>query len=252
MDVLYSVKCVDDGWDLRMSLRSLERNGRNLGRVVVAGGPFPAWLANAVEVRCDSPYPRKQKNILHAIVEAMSRGAVSGPCLYSSDDHFMLKPYDLDRFPWFCRTGINAVLPDETWYRERGWPLNNFRRSIIATRRLLETAGLPVDQVGGHMNTHLDTRDLDAVLRLAKGWEESPWGYEPSTLFIACARARDPSVRFTPRHDVKLRGPHGAAQLDRMAAEGDGLLSCADSAACGDFRAWMEARFPEPSRWERA
>lgn len=252
MDVLYSVRCTDDGWDLRMSLRSLARYGRNVGRVVVAGGPFPPWLSDeAVLVPCDSPYARKQKNILHAIVSAMACGAAPGACLYSSDDHFMLRPYDLDAFPWFCRQGVHGRYLTPAEYAAHGMRMNHFRESMSATRRLLERNGLPIENVSGHFNTHLDARDLPAVRLLAPDWRESMWGYEPSTLFIACARRRDPSIRLVPCRDVKLEGPVARRDLDALPALGTGLVSCGESAECGEFRAWMEGLFPEPSRWER-
>lgn len=252
MDVLYTVRCSDDAWDLRMSLRSLERNGQNVGKVVLAGGPFPDWLSDEAEkVSCGSPFDRKQKNILAAILIAMMRGAVTGPCLLSSDDHFIMRPYDLDRFPWFCRQGAMATMPDEAGYFRMGAGVTPYRGSIVATRRLLELHGLPIEMVSGHVNTHLDARDAKGVAALAGRFWEMPYGYEPSTLFIACARRRDPTIRFTPRTDVKLQGPLTCEMLDRTEAAGDGLLSCGESALCGDFRKWMEARFPEPSRWEK-
>ena len=253
MDVLYSVKCDDDGWDLKMSLRTLERNGKNLGKVVLAGGPFPDWLSgDAVIVEVPSEYRRKQQNILRAMISSMERGAIDGPCLYSSDDHFMTRPCDLDDFPYFTRFGEGAQIPSEETYARQGIPLNAYRASICATRHLLQAHGLPTDMVSGHVNTHLDARDLGRVAALAGQYWETPFGFEPSTLFIAVARRwHGDGICLVPRRDVKIRQFQTLARMDAIELGGDGFLSCADSSKCGEFRKWMELRFPEPSRFEK-
>lgn len=238
MDILYVVK--GDSLALRYSLRSVERFASNVGRVVVAGTWLPVWLRNVETVEVPSPHDHKQKNILHAILETMRRGVVDGPCLYSSDDHFLVADCDFDDYPWFCR---GAEAPNEN---PGGW---HFVQSIKDTEKLLKGCGMwPGVRVDGHWNTHLDARDREAVEDMAKNWEGTLWGYEPSTLFIAAAKARDPSIELTPRMDCKLSSdsvPFGGF----WGMEG-GTLSVSDLAGLPLVTTLLDTMFHEPCRYE--
>ena len=77
MDVLYILK--KDSPELVWSLRSLAKNGRNLGRVVVAmqEGEKPTWMSDRVEFVKTPRNPRVKKgafkhvDILDCLVRAM-------------------------------------------------------------------------------------------------------------------------------------------------------------------------------------
>lgn len=239
MDVLYVVK--GDSPDLRYSLRSVARFASNVGKMVVAGTDLPSWLSDEV-VRVDvpSPYDRKQKNILFAILEAMRRGAVTGHCLYSSDDHYLLAPYDFDRFPWFARPSGYGI-PVQP---------NPYRMSVYHTGVLLKTNGLPhVHRVDGHWNTHLDARDLPFVERLTRGYETTRYGYEPSTPFVAAGIAAGRCPVVTVRKDKKTKNDD---EDFRALAEGNfGMLSAASLEFMPRLRTWLDIVFPEPCRWEK-
>lgn len=239
MDVLYVVK--GDSPDLRYSLRSVAKFASNVDRVVVAGTDLPKWLSDeAVRVEVPSPYDRKQKNILFAVLEAMRRKAVEGPCLYSSDDHYLLAPVDFDAYPWFARPEGYGLpkLP------------NAYRMSVCVAGALLRANGLPhANRVDGHWNTHVDTRDLKFVERLVLGYETTRWGCEPTTPFVAVGIARGRCPGLTVRKDKKLKTDDG--DFAALAKEHHGMLSSVDLARVPRFRAWLEEMFPEPCRWEK-
>ena len=252
MDVLYVYRDFGDSWDLRYSLRSRAANMVNVGRVIVIGDP-PDWLSGeVVKVRCPHPYDRGQKNILFAIMNAMAHSGVAGPCLYSSDDHFVMKPFDADNLPWFARQGFWSRFPTEQeLYGSGRTALNNWRGSMVATGNLFRRIGWPVDNWSGHFDTHLDGRDLGTVMSVARGWETSRFAYEPSSLFIAAARMRDPSIRSAPVVDVKLLRDFDARGCEERMAVSSGFMSAAETRFMPRFRRWMELRFPEPCRWEK-
>lgn len=239
MDLLYVVK--GDSPDLRLSLRSVERNAANVGRVVVAGTDLPSWLSDeVVRVEVPSPYDRKQKNILFAILEAMRRGAVTGHCLYSSDDHYLLAPYDFDRFPWFARP------------YGYGFPAhpNAYRMSVFMAGELLRANRLPcANRLDGHWNTHLDARDLPYVEKLVLGFESTRWGCEPSTPFVAAGIAAGRCLRIDVRSDKKLKDDN--ADFAAAARDHQGILSARALEGMPRLRAWLEEMFPEPCRWEK-
>ena len=250
MDVLYSYRDFGDSWDLRYSLRSRAANMASVGRVIVAGDP-PEWLSDeVVKVVCPHPFRRKQQNILFAITVAMEAAGVEGPCISSSDDHFVMAPCDADALPHFRRVGRYAEIPSESTYRSWNWPITPYRGSMAATRALLDAHGLATVNMSGHFDTVLDGRDLKDVLKIAGDYGSTEYGYEPSSLFLALAMRREP-FKTVAIGDRKLSQPLGMADCGRYAADSGMFMSVDKSARCGDFRAWMEVRFPEPSRWEK-
>lgn len=249
MDVLYVVGPHRDGFSLRMSLRSLEANAANVGRIVVAGDP-PDWLADdVVRVPCDSPCHRKQMNILRSVFRAMETGAVPGPALYSSDDHFMIAPHDLDAFPWFS----NGILPSYELFAVKGKPVNPYRGSLAATYDLLKFNGYPHDlKLSGHVNTHIDGRHLEEAVKLVGEYWKTPWGYEPSEVFGSIARKHDPDIVTVKKYDSKIAQPTDTLGVEIEVSKGRGFISCAPAAlAGGALKGWLLSRFPGKSRWER-
>ena len=65
MTLMYVYKGEGDGFELRMSLRSVAAHMRNVERVAIVGSGFPGWLSgDVVRIPCPSPFRRKQMNIL--------------------------------------------------------------------------------------------------------------------------------------------------------------------------------------------
>jgi len=249
VDLLYVVKGAEDSLELRMSLRSVEAHARNVGRLIVTGEP-PSWLKDAVAVPCDSPHRRKQMNILRAILKTMETGAVTGPVLYSSDDHYLLEDMDFDAHPWYH----NGRLPSYEMYAVKGMRINAYRGSLAATRDLLRDRGLPHDlKMSGHFNTHLDGRDFKAVAVVAGEYWNTPWGYEPSELFAAVARARNPAIVPVKKYDGKVMVGVTRAFIEGEAKKSAPYLSSANGAmdGPGDLRPWLLEKFPRKSRWEK-
>ena len=249
MDVLYVVGPKKDDFALRMSLRSLEAHAAHADRIVMAGDP-PEWASDdVVRVPCDSPCARKQMNILRAVLRAMETGALEGPCLYSSDDHFVLRDCDLDDFPWFS----NGRLPSYEFYATQGKQITPYRGSLAATHDLLKYRGYPHDlKMSGHVDTHMDARDLKEVSDLAGEYWRTPFGYEPSELFAAVARKRDPSLATVRKYDAKIMQCATVSYIESELAKGGGFLSCSPaSLLAGDLKGWLLSRFPVKSRWEK-
>ena len=238
-DLLYVVKGDNPG--CRYSLRSVAKHASNLGRLVVAGTDIPSWLSDdVVRVEVDSPYDRKQKNILYAVLEALRRKAV-GRCLYSSDDHYMTEPTELDAHPVYGQLRGYPPLPDRR---------NAIDLSVYDTGKLLASYGLPCDlRVDGHWNTWIHPEDLPTVETIARGYELTPYGYEPTTLFVAAASAAGRLATLTLMHDFKLTAEGDAtADFDDLAKRG--VMSATSLDKCPRFRAWLDGKFPDPCRWE--
>ncbi len=251
MNVMYCYRGEGDfgSLALRLSLRSVDRHMANVGRIALVGYGFPDWLRGDVDlVTCASPYGRKQQNILHGMLAGL-KALGWGPCLYSSDDHICTFDCDADAFPWYC----NGQLPSRQMYIAQGKMMTPYRASLAATYDLLAAKGYPNDlKMSGHVNTHLDGGDLAEVEALAGDYGHTRWGYEPSELFAAVARKRDPSISPVLRYDVKLLDPCPRSFIEREFAHGLGFGSMSDVALTGggDLLPWLVERFPGKSRWE--
>ena len=116
---------------------------------------------------------------------------------------------------------------------------------------LCHACGLSAKSWWTHANTHMDTRDADAVRRyLAEGrrLKLDSVGFEPTCLFMAARLKRDPKLRSVPRvgGDIKLR--------DEFRLPGRGcvpFISISDKAFQNErFVKFMVDEFGEPCQYE--
>lgn len=254
MKVLYSIGADsgDGHLALRFSLRSVEKFATGCEQVIVVGCP-PDWLSPKAVSLLVPPDPRryKQQNILDAVLAAIDAGLVEGEFLYSSDDHFLARPVDFDRFPYYYKNeelptfgsvvGANGL---------RGWA--GVPRSLTQTRDLLLAHQYPIRNWSGHVNTHMDARDAATVRSLVGDYRGARFGYEPTCLFMNVRAARDPSLVGTFREDCKIE--RFVCERELLDEIGDrdtfsiagGLLSREPA-----LLDWMYRMYPEPSGFER-
>jgi hypothetical protein len=195
VDIVYVVGAgngVADTRPLRWSLRSLDQFATGVGRVIVVGSP-PYWLSdNVVKIKASSSKIKRGKhwNILDAIRSAIVHADIDRPFLYSSDDHYFLKPADLHKWPHFScgRLPSSGPAPESE---------NLWVHSLWETGCMLAANGLSTRMAHVHMNTWMDPDDLEGVLALANAnLGRSRLGFEPSCLFNAMYERRNPDAEF--------------------------------------------------------
>lgn len=254
MDILYVIGTGSrhDNAELRWSLRSLEAYGTNLGRVIVAGYP-PDWLSDEVTkvpLADDPSAGYKHVNILNCILEACRTGAVDGEFLYSSDDHFLVKPADLGSYPYFFK---RERIRSEDEYAKTNVSLTRYRRSLAETRAVLELNGYEPREWSCHANTHMDSADAAEVERLAayaKGTMGFALGLEPTCCFMSVRHRRSP-VTPVPRRDLKVKCVASGRELLERIAERD-TFSISDRVFDNpDFARGMDTWFKDKSKFEK-
>lgn len=178
MDILYIVgkghsQC--DNIELKYSLRSIEKHGKNINRVFVAGY-CPEWLSDEIiKVPFTQPYvfnpksittiendvrnlAKKSVNILATILYVADHTDIGEEFLVSMDDHFYIKDVDFNNYPFYIRHfANNDTLPIEG---DR-WCNSIYRLLCAKTRQILEEQGLPVFYFTCHRNLHLCRRDIN-------------------------------------------------------------------------------------------
>ena len=249
IDILYVVGKGFSEWhdnELRYSLRSIAKNGINVGRVVVVGH-CPYWLNEdeVVLLPLKDTTNDKHTNILNAIEYAVEQGVLGERFLYSSDDHYYVQPTDFATYPAYKRPYDLPTLPTDhkpTWYET----------TMSSTREVLEAFGLPVTFYAWHGNTWFNTRlwkqsRMVLLRRLAK---TMPSCCDPSTLMLNYWKAVETDTM--PKEVVRKDEKVGAQSLEdiRKMAKAKEVLSTTDAVAA-DMRTFLQQTFKTPCKYER-
>lgn len=255
MDVVYVVGSgsVMDNFELRMSIRSLDRFADNLGDIIVVGN-VPNFI-DRTKVKCidcnDVSVHGKHWNMLHKIFACINAGVVEGDFLFSADDHFLLKKQDLNEWPRMKR-GI--LYTHDEYVRNNGKEPGQYQRAIISTRQLCEAYGLPIDMTVVHMNMHLNTEDACDVIKVLEFAKqngiESVYGFEPMVLFNNVYIKKHPDApRYLSVRDCKCKRYD---EVQRLRDTGRIAFSVYDSAwQGGHLRKMLLRMFPNKSRFEK-
>lgn len=196
MDIVYILGkgSKHDNIELRMSLRSICKYGKNIGRVIVAGSPVD-WLSDeVVKVPIPVKYKRKHHDILNCVQYVVDNGIVDGEFLLSSDDHFYVKPTDFSNYRYYVKSLHlrNTAVKGEKCY--------GYHLSLKQTRELLEKHHLPIFNFEQHCNTHLHAkviRDFKWLLDESYSLER---GSPPTTIVMNAWLTTD----YAP-HDIYKR-----------------------------------------------
>lgn len=199
MDLLYVIgKGSKRGnLELRMSLRSICKYAKNIGKVVVAGAP-PEWLSDEViKLEVADKYQYKHSNILLCIEEAVTQGLLDGEFLYSSDDHFYVKPVDFDNYPYFFKCNLRSQA-----YRID--PHYKYHKSLVDTRELCIKYGLTTYNFSQHCNTHMHSDIIKGIIEIIHESYSLPYGVEPTSLIMNAWQMIGNPPPCTKRKDLKI------------------------------------------------
>lgn len=246
MDVVY---IVGNGskWnnnELRYSLRSIEKHGKNIGRVFLVGDD-PKFLSDEVTyLYCYDKYGPcfAHKNIEYKIQYAISTGQLPEHFLIASDDQFYIQDVDLDNYPVYYK---NREIPYEV---PEGHKPGSYWYSLLETRKLLLRRGLPIYQTNPHMYKHFDVQLYKDNIQLFNEAYRLPHGGEVSLLMgnLMIANGVEPQ-RI---NDCKVFQYNTQEELDRKLNDRH-VFSISDSAIPCGIGKYLAALFPDKSRYEK-
>lgn len=127
-------------FEIKMSLRSVEKNLSNVKDVWVVG-ECPIWL-KVNHIPATDPFEIPDRNILSKIMKAVECPEVTDEFLFANDDHFLLKPFDAELFPYYYSMDMEAYL------KSRG--TDNYRRRVRNSYEFLKAKGLPTKYFDSH------------------------------------------------------------------------------------------------------
>jgi len=239
MDILYIIGA-GSTWannELRYSLRSVAKFGKNVGRIFVCG-VNPGILSDKVTfIPCDDPYDMAHKNIQYKIDYAIRNSDIGEHFLLSSDDHFFVREVDFNEYPLYTK----GILPDRTDKNQ------NYFLSLVETRNLLIKANLTTQQTNPHCDTHITRSVWEKTTDLRVSGMNLPHGVEVNCI-IGNQLIAD-GMKPTPYRDVKIRNFKNIAELKRKIGDNH-CFSIYDSAIGCGIEEYLQQLFPTPCEYE--
>lgn len=165
MDILYIVgkQSFSNHSELRFSLRSIEKYGKNVDRVFVSGYVPEFCSDNVVKIPFTQTHGSlKAANRLENIEYIVNNTDISEEFLLSSDDHFYCQEVDFDNYPYYHSGLISNMNGDGDVVLVKDKTNDTMRKAKSAyricmneTREFLEKWNLPIKRYGIHKNSHV-------------------------------------------------------------------------------------------------
>ena len=191
-------------------------------------------------IKCHDEFDCKHKNIMHCLETAIEKADISDDFLYSSDDHFYIKPADFGNYPYYRKS---LELPN----KPEG---NSYEKCLTYTRKILLAAGLTAYNFSWHGNTHFNktmflSPQFEAMRALSY---DMPRGCEPTCLMLNYMLAHRP-FEIVDREDNKLP----ALATKEMFAKGFDreCISCASNIDGSYLQTFLALNFPNKSKYEK-
>lgn len=228
-----------DNDELRILLRSLERNAYNLGRVIIVSQCAPEWLRNVIVVPMGDELPHnKDGNIINKILTGIKTVGLTGEFVWSADDLAVVKPVDLASLPPIWNRNGRAHFA-----KEARKPKHRWHERMVRTFDLAEEIGVALEcNYEAHAMQRLNANEL---LNAISGIDyESGLGYGIMTLF-AMRTGRmggEPQERWKTCHETEESAKAGFGTVP--------FVQYNDKAFLNGLRDRLFQTFPMKSRYE--
>lgn len=224
MDVVYPFRRPTYEFALRYSLRSVAAYVPH-DRVVVAGDRPRHTSSAATWVRVERQADRFRSSTAN-IAAAIDRAGIEGEFIVMNDDMFVLRP-------WRFRREHRCTIEE---YLASGVPRGSYLQAVKRTRAVLAAHGVAEPLFFGlHTPTVYDAQMLREMIR----------EFEGESLLLRTVYGNLVPGPSAQRADVKAHAWDGAPPADDVFSTSD---KCERQRG---FRAWIRARFPHRSVYEK-
>ena len=234
IDVLYIVGngSLFDNVELKYSLRSLDKFGRNVGRLFITG-QCPAFIDRSkVEFMPELDIGCPAINHWWKVHQTFAKTSIGERALLMYDDIFFCKPVDCANYPWRWR----SILPFEK-------PDGIYRQSLYTAAVWLSAHGYNTLNYCLHQPCIYEQNKFLSMERDFAELKLSDCGMSVRSVygnrFVQSAEKMD---------DLKIRCY--VKNLPELLKDRD-CFSIADNCYEGPVKQWLEQTFPEKSRWEK-
>lgn len=171
MDILYIIgkgRSLCNHFELRCSLRSLERYGKNIGKIYVAGY-CPEWLSDeVVKIPFEQPYQEenitphhKACNIAATLLYAIDNSEIGNDFLVSMDDHIYTRNVDFSKYPAYVAIKSYGEGEDKALLPSHKEKESKYKAFLADTREILESMNMPSYCFPLHRNMHMSREFLN-------------------------------------------------------------------------------------------
>jgi hypothetical protein len=230
--------------ELRYCLRSLEKFGRGIRRVVIIG-QRPKWLSDAaVHIFCPYFDGPKDARIAFKTLWAFQHTDISDEILFANDDYVFMAPFDVRLVPPYQRgTLLDAA------NRHDGNP-SDYHQILKATHDLLTFAKLPAD----FYDIHVPIRYVrEKFIALRPWWDKAKAAKNGLVIKSIYSNVTRKGLAGPFLADCKVGEFTTADALDRILAKqfpGRFVMSYSDTPLYDNFEEWLYRHFPAKSRFE--
>ena len=247
MDIVYTLggNSRHDNIELRWSLRSMVKNCRNIGNVIVVG-VIPDWLSDdVIKIPVEQRSRIVQKNMIRNIKAVVDAGVVDEDFLVSADDHFYVKPVDFDLWPIYKVDNLPHLVKFEEGHYE-------YKLGLVGSRWLLSRYGLPVYNTSCHYNVRASARSLKYDYELMRAATSDEYRMNAWSLIGNMALAEHPEIPVVQHDDIKITEPiRDIEQLNRIIGESEFFSIDDDAFDGGALEMFMNSAFGEMCRYEK-
>ncbi len=226
--------------EIRFSLRSIEKNGLNVGQIFVVG-ECPDFLSDVVHIPAEdifNPNVNADGNIAIKVLTACADQRLSENFLFINDDHILLKPVLLDEIPTFHKGDMTTYLPIY-------WQLNYWRKRLHRTMETLILKGLSAYHFDCHTPIVLNKISFPEVM---SGFDYThDIGLTMKSLYGNSIYSK--SGKLLGHEKKTVFKNFTLQQLDERLSD-CGYMSFNDDGLNNSLKIWLYRQFPIRSKWE--
>jgi hypothetical protein len=234
MDLLYilGTGSVWENNEIRYSLRSVEKNVLDLGKVFVVG-ECPDWLTNIEHISCPDAYNIKWRNGYTKILKGCECPDLSEDFLLMNDDFFILKPIRACDYPYYV---VGEIKSQSSFFKA------DFLTSPVATKKSLPFSGHSVLNYAVHRPMRINKKEYLEMPRA----DLKMRGFSPRTFYGNYYNKPAKMVK-----DINLTPLSSEKVFDEAVKERREIGIFSATAKSKVFREWIHKKFPNPSKYEK-
>lgn len=218
--------------ELRYSIRSLEKYGRNYKDIYIIG-KFPHWGNQRIKHFGFKETKTKALNILDKIYFACNVPEISDTFLYINDDHILLKETDLSKYPYYYN--------------------DNDAKSIIESRPVSDNYRKIIEETINNKDYKhyfdIHTPMLINKKQFIEMYNNVNFAGSSEGLLIKSMYCGYNNINGVEKSDIILRQKHECFNL-KQKLKNEHIFSFHDEAVCQDLVDFLHNILPDKSEYE--
>jgi hypothetical protein len=234
MDIVY-ILGTGSTWndnEIRFSLRSVEKNVKDFGRVFIVG-ELPVWLKNVEHIVCPDAFGIKWRNAYTKILKVCWEEKLSDDFLLMNDDFFIFKEIVASEYPYY----FSSVLSKDASYNKAKFMTTPQKTASVLPRRVENVRNFAV-----HRPCRFNKKKYLEMPR----FDLNMTGFSPRSFY--CNFYNVPGVQCT---DITLSPLLAEKDFEKVIANRTDISIFSNTARSLIFQNWIRKKFPEPSRFEK-